>query len=85
MSISSYKSFIDEKFGHLKLGLVETARTCAPFHDLDISFSSGVRFGTFLTTGEPKDPSIQWFLVCPDDKAWVADETGALTPRDIDE
>ena len=78
------QSFIDEKFNHLKLGLVETATVRAPSHDLDITFSSGVRLLTFLMTGEePQDSYIQWNLFCPDDKAWVTEGTGVLTRRSI--
>lgn len=69
---------IDNIFSSLELGVFTAANTRSPSHDLDLSFSSGIRLRTFSQTGSPGDRWTQWQLYDPNDYVWAVDEKGAL-------
>ena len=78
-------SFIDAIFNSLKLGFVENADLLAPSHDLQISFTSGIRFKTFTTSGQATDQWTQWLLFGPDEYAWISDGGGQVRCKTRDE
>jgi hypothetical protein len=66
-------SFIDASFDGLKLGFVESADVLLPSQDLQIGFTSGIRFKTFTTSGQATDQWTQWHLFGPDEYVWISD------------
>ena len=79
------QTFIDATFASLKLGSVETAEVLPPSQDLQISFSSGVRFKTFTTSKEATDQWTQWHLFGPDEYVWTSDGGGHVQCKKRDE
>jgi hypothetical protein len=79
------QTFIDATFASLKLGSVETAEVLPPSQDLQISFSSGVRFKTFTTSKEATNQWNQWHLFGPDEYVWISDGGGHVQCKKRDE
>lgn len=72
------QSFIDATFNNLKLGFVENADLLRPSQDLQISFTSGIRFKTFTTSAQATDQWTQWHLFGPDEYVWISDGGGQV-------
>lgn len=79
------QTFIDATFDSLKLGSVGSAEALAPSHDLQINFSSGIRFKTFTTSSEATDQWTQWHLIGPDEYVWISDGGGHVQCKKRDE
>lgn len=76
------QELIDDSFGRITLGVIESVDVTPPCHDLTVVFSTGVRLKTFFTSGAAKNEWTNWIFYCPDDRAWEAHGIGQLILTD---